>query len=449
MTEYLVLPPVRAVRGRIAAPSSKSATNRALILAALSPDPVEIVRPLDSGDTRALLRCLRAMGAAAGETASGLSVHGPLGRRSREEVVLDAGDSGTAARFLAAVAAAVPGRYLLTGSEQLLRRPMGELLAALRSAGAAIDSAGAEGFLPLGIRGESLRSGAVRVDASRSGQFMSALLLAGVAVEGGLTVRPEGVVASAPYVETTLDALGDFGHSVARGSDGGIRVRRGAGGPSTYEVPGDWSSALPFFAAAGIAGGDVAVSGLRWPSRDADALALDVVASMGVRVERETGEIRARAHRGALTPISVEARDFPDAVPSLAALAIFAAGESRFRGISHLRWKESERIARVEAMAAAAGVHCVAGDDEIVITGPATPSRNAATRLPTFDDHRLAMAGALLSLVLPSLLIETPGCVGKSYPGFFRDLETILVRDYRLPRRDPHGAAAGGPPGAP
>lgn len=429
MTDYLVLPPVRAVRGRIAAPSSKSATNRALILAALSPDRVEIVRPLDSGDTRALVRCLRAMGAAVRETPSGLSVNGPLGRPSSDDAFLDAGDSGTAARFLAAVAAAVPGRYFLTGSDQLLRRPMGDLVAALRSAGASVESRGSEGFLPLAIRGGSLRSGEVVVDASRSGQFVSALLLAGAAVDGGLTVRPAGVVASAPYVETTVDALEAFGHTVVRGADGAIAVRRGAAAPSTYEVPGDWSSALPFFAAAGIAGGEVSVTRLRWPSADADALALDVVASMGVGVEREGGEIRARATRGALTPVSVEARDFPDAVPALAALAIFAAGESRFRGIAHLRWKESDRVAGVEALAAAAGVRCVAREDEIAIIGPPGAPRLGMTRLPTFEDHRLAMAGALLSLALPYLLIETPDCVAKSYPGFFRDLETILLRE--------------------
>jgi 3-phosphoshikimate 1-carboxyvinyltransferase len=428
VTDYLVLPPVRAVRGTVAAPPSKSATNRALVLAALSPEPVEIIRALDSGDTQALVRCLRAMGAAIEETPSGLSVRGPLGKPSRHDVVLDAGGSGTAARFLAAVGAAVPGRYLLTGSEQLLRRPMAELVAALRSAGASVESAGAEGFLPLAIRGESLRTGDVAVDASRSGQFLSALLLAGVAVEGGLTVRSRGAVASAPYVETTLEALSHFGHSVERGADGEITVRRGARKTASYEVPGDWSSALPFFAAAGIAGGEVSVTGLRWPSRDADARALDVVASMGVGVERGAGKVRVRGSRGALTPASVEARDFPDAVPALAALAIFAAGESRFRGIAHLRLKESDRIAGVEALAAAAGARCVTRDDEIAITGPPRP-RIALTRLPTLDDHRLAMAAALLSLGLPSLLIETPDCVGKSYPGFFRDLETILVRD--------------------
>jgi 3-phosphoshikimate 1-carboxyvinyltransferase len=429
LTDYLVLPPVRAVRGTVAAPPSKSATNRALVLAALSPEPVEIVRPLDSGDTRALIRCLQAMGAVVERTPSGLSVRGPLGWPSGHDVVLDAGDSGTAARFLAAVAAAVPGRYLLTGSEQLVRRPMAELVAALRSAGASVESAGAEGFLPLAIRGESLRSGDVVVDASRSGQFLSALLLAGVAVEGGLSVRSRGTVASFPYVETTLETLSDFAHFVERGADGEIGVRRGGRKTGSYEVPGDWSSSLPFLAAAGIAGGEVSVTGLRWPSRDADARALDVVASMGVGVDREAGEIRARGSPGTLTPFSVEARDFPDAVPTLAALAVFAAGESRFRGIAHLRLKESDRIAGVEALAVAAGARCVAGEGEIAITGPPRRTGIALTRLPTFDDHRLAMAAALLSLALPGLLIESPDCVGKSYPGFFRDLETILVRD--------------------
>jgi 3-phosphoshikimate 1-carboxyvinyltransferase len=429
VTDSLALPPVRAVRGTVAAPPSKSATNRALLLAALSPEPVQLVRPLDSDDTRALVRCLRAMGAGVDESPSGLVVRGPLGRPSEDDVVLDAGGSGTAARFLAAVAAAVPGRYLLTGSAQLVRRPMGELVAALRSAGASVESAGPEGYLPLAIRGGSLRSGDVVVDASRSGQFLSSLLLAGVAVEGGLTVYSKGTVASAPYVDTTLEALREFGHSVARGASGEIAVRRGAGKTSVYEVPGDWSSALPFFAAAGIAGGEVSVTGLRWPSPDADAGALEVVASMGVAVERDAGEIRARGSPGALVPVSVEARDFPDAVPALAALAVFAAGESRFRGIAHLRLKESDRIAGVEALATAAGARCVPGEDELSITGPPRRRGLAVTRLRTFDDHRLAMAAALLSLALPSLLIETPDCVAKSYPTFFRDLETILVRD--------------------
>ena len=144
--------------------------------------------------------------------------------------------------------------------------------------------------------------------------------------------------------------------------------------------------------------------------------------------DREAGR-SARGGIGRLLPRVGRSARLPDALPALAVLAIFAAGESRFRGIRHLHWKESDRIAGVETLATAAGARCVAGDDEIAITGPPRPGRAAPLRMPTFDDHRLAMAAALLSLALPSMLIESPGCVGKSYPGFFRDLETILLRD--------------------
>ncbi len=427
MRDFLASPPVRSVSGAVHAPPSKSATNRALVLAALSSERVELVRPLDSDDTRALTRCLEAMGAVVDRTRAGIAVGGPLGRTGNADVVLDAGASGTAARFLAALACAVPGHYLLTGSPRLRERPMGELLAALRLAGAEVTEGGIEGFLPLSIRGGRLRRASIEVDASRSSQFLSALLLAGVAVDGGLSVRPEGPVASAPYVETTLRTLAEFGHAVRRGTSGEIEVERGNVALRSYEVPGDWSSALPFFAATGIAGGEVSVTGLPWPSPDADALALDAIESMGVATERNAVAIRARADRGSLAPVSVPARDFPDAVPVLAALAAFADGESRFLGIGHLRLKESDRIAALATLAQAAGALGGERAGELSITGPPR-RRNGIVRLPTFDDHRLAMAAALLSLAVPGALIENPGCVAKSYPDFFRDLETILVR---------------------
>ena len=183
MTDSLVIPPAREVRGTVAAPPSKSATNRALVLATLCATPVAIVRPLDSYDTRALSRCLAAMGASIAPSGEGLLVGGPLGVASGREVALDAGESGTAARFLAALCAAVPGRFLLTGAARLRERPMEELLVALRSAGADIRCTGKPGHLPLAIAGGALSPGRVRVDASRSSQFLSALLLAGCSRE--------------------------------------------------------------------------------------------------------------------------------------------------------------------------------------------------------------------------------------------------------------------------
>ena len=260
MTDYLAIPPAREVRGTVAAPPSKSATNRALLLAAQSGEGVEIGGPLESEDTSALRRCLAAMAATFNPAPRGLRAGGPLGGPAGREVVLDAGESGTAARFLAALASAVPGRFHLTGSSRLRERPVRELVDALRSAGASMEYAGAEGFLPLAISGGSLRSGRVAVDASRSSQVLSALLLAAPSVQGGLEVASSGDVASAPYVRTTLESLRAFGHEVSGLSvREGIRVTRGAHPAARYEVPGDYSSAVPILAAAGAAGGSVTV----------------------------------------------------------------------------------------------------------------------------------------------------------------------------------------------
>ena len=424
--DYLALPPARAVEGVVSVPASKSATSRALVLAALSETEVEIVRPLESADIRSLRRCLEAMGASLRSTPDGLAVRGPLRGRGDEEIFLDAGDSGTAARFLAAVAAATPGRFRLTGSARLRERPMGELVTALAAAGTSVSSTGQEGFLPLSIRGGTLRSGLLEVDASRSSQFVSALLLAAVAVEGGLEVRPAGPIASAPYVRTTLETLAAFGHRVSPGPV--LRCQRGVGAPARYAPPGDYSSGLPLLAAAGAAGGTVTVLGLDWPSHDADAQALPVLESLGLLLRRVSGGIAADGQPGRLTPVHAVATDFPDAVPALAALAALAAGESRLSGIGHLRLKESDRIEALAVLLTRAGARAEAGADELVVVGPLLKGPRGAERLPTFDDHRIAMAAALLSLAMPGFLIENPDCVAKSYPRFFRDLESVVVR---------------------
>ena len=426
MSDFLALPPVRSLSGVVRVPSSKSATNRALLLAALTEFPVDVVQPLASDDTAALRRCLEAMGASIVATADGLRVSGPL-RGARDRVIeLDAADSGTAARFLAAAAAATPGRFVLGGSPRLCERPVGELVEALRSAGARIAYRANEGFLPLDIEGGVLESCEVVVDAARSSQFLSALLLAAVAVDGGLRVRAAGRIVSGPYVAATLEVLRDFGHSAEAGAE--FSVRRGGTVATRYETPGDYSSAVPLLAAVGVAGGEVTLTGLRWPSADADAGALPVLERMGVRLVHGPGGLAASGERGAARAATVAAGDFPDAVPALAALAAVSPGETVFSGVGHLRLKESDRLAALAGLVVAVGARAAATEDSLVVVGPAAGAGGAVTRLPTFRDHRIAMAAGLLALRLPGLLIEDPACVAKSYPAFFRDLEALARR---------------------
>lgn len=423
MSHFLSLPPVSSIRGSLRVPPSKSATNRALLLAALADAPVEIVRPLESDDTVALRRCLTAMGASIQPgRGGGLRVSGPLAGDSRRTITLDAGDSGTAARFLTAVCATIPGGFLLTGSDRLRERPIAPLVEALTAAGARIAYAGQEGRLPLRID-SGLRSGLLRVDASQSSQYLSAILLAAVAVEGGLSVQATGGIASEPYVGMTLEALAAFGHEVVETDS--VRVRRGAKVPGRYEVPGDYSSAVPLLAAVGVAGGSLELTGLAWPSRDADAGALPILERMGIRIDGFASAIAA-ASGNSLLPVSVEATRFPDSVPALAALAALAPGESRFLGIGHLRLKESDRIVALAEILTAAGAAATPGPDTLTVVGPARP--RGLVRLATHRDHRMAMAAALLSLRLPGLLIEDPDSVSKSYPEFFRDLDSVSVR---------------------
>jgi 3-phosphoshikimate 1-carboxyvinyltransferase len=200
------------------------------------------------------------------------------------------------------------------------------------------------------------------------------------------------------------------------------------GSPSCYDVPGDYSSAIPLLAACGIAGGQVELAGLAWPSADPDAAAVAVLERMGLEIRTGASGIHARCSGPAPAAVRVRATDFPDAVPPLAALAAFARTESRFDGVAHLKEKESDRIEALARLLAAAGVGSAAEPDALRVSGAPATARSGLTRLPTFGDHRIAMAAGLLALRIPGVLIENPGCVAKSYPEFFRDLETIVVR---------------------
>ncbi|MEO8432743.1 MAG: 3-phosphoshikimate 1-carboxyvinyltransferase [Acidobacteriota bacterium] len=418
----LAFPPARRLSGAVRVPPSKSATNRALVLAALSRTPVQVIDPLDAEDPRALLACLETMGARVSRVSGGISLHGPLSG-GRDVAVLDAKDSGTAARFLLAVAAATGGEFRVTGSKRLCERPMGELFSALRSLGAGIREEGASGCLPVLVSGGKLSGGSVAVDASRSSQFLSALMLAGAAGVD-IEVRASGPVASAPYAALTAETLRAFGHGVD--GAGPWRVSRGVRSPERYEIPGDFSSAIPLLAAVGAAGGDILLEGLTWPSPEADAGAVPVLEKMGVRISAERGGLAARADSRAVAAVQVVAADFPDAVPALAALAVFAPGESRFDGIAHLRFKESDRLASLADILGRAGALASAEGGALVVRGGL--AGRASASLPTFRDHRMAMAAGVLAVGRPGVRIEDPDCVGKSYPGFFRDLDSLCER---------------------
>ena len=402
------VPSGRPARGRVTAPPSKSHAIRALVCAALAEGTSTLhgLSRCDADDVQRTIAALRTLGFAI----DGERVTGAGGRIPNPNVTLDLGGSGTAFRFLTAVAALGPGPTTLTGDESLRKRPMGSIIDALRDAGVRVESA-EQGRAPLVVSGGPPRSGELDVDAAETSQSLSALQLIGPAVPGGLMARPRGAEVSEPYTQMTSDVLWRF-----------VDVEALAGGrrvvyrPAKVRLEADWSGAAFALASAAVSRGEVSVDGLRWESAQADAVIVDVLRSFGAEVAPADGGVRCR--HGDRRPIDVDLKNSPDLAPLVGALGCVAEGTTRVRGAAHLRIKESDRIATVVAAARALGCEASESPDGFTITGPARHGGTIETR----GDHRIAMAFAVAGLAIPGVVIDDPACVSKSYPGFWDDL---------------------------
>lgn len=410
--------PAGKLEGTLRVPASKSFTNRALLAAALAPGESSVVDPLDSDDTRALAEALERLGARVSFGGRSWEVTGPVRAGGTEDLTIDVGPAGTPARFLLALLAAVPGRFVLDGSPRMRERPMGPLVDALRSRGARIDAIGEEGFLPLRIEGGALTPGEISVRADVSSQFVSALLLVSPVVPGGLSVRTEGRPVSGAYVELTRRVL----HAFA--PDGTYRATR-------FAVPGDDSAACFPIAGALVSGGRVSLSGLDPDSPQPDAVFRRWAAEAGGLLRWEEGSdgpvlvVEGRS----IGPVEADVDAAPDAALPLVALVAFARGTSRLRGVARLAGKESDRLAAaLDLLGRAGAVGTVEGDGQdatLVVDGLAGRRQRAA--FASWDDHRVAMAAAVLALALPEgSTLDAPGVVAKSYPAFWRDWGTLL-----------------------
>jgi 3-phosphoshikimate 1-carboxyvinyltransferase len=409
-------------------PGSKSITNRALLAAALAGGRSRLTGALFADDTEAMLDALGRLGAGidADRSAGLVSVDGMGGRLAPGPVTIDARQSGTTARFLLPVlaAAAGAGRYELDGHPQLRRRPMGPGIEALRTAGATVEERGEPGHLPLAVRGGGVRS-PVRVGGDVSSQFLSGLLLAGPLVPGGLAIEVTTPLVSRPYVDLTVGVMASFGIEVVNEPvwflvpPGGYRA-----GP--FEVEPDASTASYFLAAAAVCGGRVTVPGLSRRSRQGDIAFLELLGRMGAEVEWDGDGSTVRMAPGAeLRGIEADLSAISDTAPTLAVVAAFASGPSRVSGIGFIRRKETDRIAAVVRELRRCGIDATEEDDGFTVR-PGPDPITAATIEPD-DDHRIAMAFALVGLRVPGISIAEPDCVAKTFPGFW-DALALLTR---------------------
>lgn len=407
-------------------PGSRSLTNRALVAAALADGESVLGNALSSDDTDAMRIALGGLGiAVAIDPAEPTTwrVGGRGGRLDAPAAPLDARASGTTARFLTALASLAPAPVVIDGNARMRERPIQDLVDALVRLGVGVEVQGRGGCPPVRVRGGGLPGGAAEIDARRSSQYVSAVLLVSpyAARDVALTFK-DGILVSRPYVEMTLDVMAAFGARAGWSEDGGLRVAAGRRyAPRSYAVEPDASSAAYPWAAAAIAGGRVRVEGLPAASRQADARFVDVLERMGCAVDRGERHVTVTAPADGLRGVDVDMNALPDAVLALAVVAAFARGPTRVRNVANLRIKETDRLAALERELRKLGAGAEAGPDFLVIEPG--PLRGAA--IDTYEDHRMAMAFALAGLRIPGVVIRRPECVAKTWPHFFDALERL------------------------
>jgi 3-phosphoshikimate 1-carboxyvinyltransferase len=403
----------RAVRATIRLPGSKSLTNRALVLAALSDGPSVVGAALSSRDTLLMADALRTLGATVDVGADGSDwkvTPGPL----RGGGTVDCGLAGTVMRFVPPLAALADGPVRLDGDPHARTRPMHEVLRGLRGLGVQVEDEG-RGRLPLTVLGRGrVRGGRVTIDASASSQFISALLLSAARYDEGVEVRHEGEpVPSLPHIEMTVAQLRLHGVEVDDSSPDRWHVPPSDVHAVDVHVEPDLSSAAPFLAAALVTGGTVTVPD--WPAattQAGDALR-DILSLMGGRVER-TGTGLVVSGTGRLNGLDYDLHDVGELTPAIAALCALADGPSHLRGIAHIRGHETDRLTALAHELTSLGAHVTATEDGLAIA----PRPMTGGVFHTYADHRMAHAAVIVGLAVPGVLVEDVATTSKTFPDF-------------------------------
>ncbi|MFP9228173.1 3-phosphoshikimate 1-carboxyvinyltransferase [Pectobacterium cacticida] len=425
MQESLTLQPITLINGTLNLPGSKSVSNRALLLAALSEGKTRLTNLLDSDDVRHMLTALSALGVKY-HLSSDRTVCEIVGLGSAFAVShpleLFLGNAGTAMRPLAAALCLTEGEIVLTGEPRMKERPIGHLVDALRQGGAKIDYLEQEHYPPLRLYG-GFKGGDISVDGSVSSQFLTALLMAAPLAEQDTQIRIQGDLVSKPYIDITLHMMKAFGIDVRHENYQRFFVagRQQYRAPGDYLVEGDASSASYFLAAAAIKGGVVRVTGVGRNSVQGDIRFADVLEKMGATVR--WGDDYIECERGELHAIDMDMNHIPDAAMTIATTALFAqGGATTLRNIYNWRVKETDRLAAMATELRKVGAEVEEGDDFIRITPPA---RLQAAEISTYNDHRIAMCFSLVALSDTPVTILDPKCTAKTFPDYFEQLARL------------------------
>jgi 3-phosphoshikimate 1-carboxyvinyltransferase len=411
----------------VVVPGSKSITNRALLVAALADGPSELTGALHSDDTLFMAAALNALGVAVygDETTAKFRIMGGGGTFPELDADLFVGNSGTTMRFLTGALPLGRGRYRIDGVPRMRLRPIAPLLVALNDIGADARSELGTGCPPVIVQANGLSGGQTRMAGDLSSQFFSALLLSAPYAREGVEVAVAGDLVSKPYLPMTADVMCAFGVTADldtnRWSRLGVRPGQRYTGRD-FAIEPDASNASYFFAAAAVTGGRVRVDGLGRGSTQGDLGFVEVLRAMGAEVEigNDFTDVQGPPN-GDLRGVDLDLGPISDTAQTLAAIAPFALGQTTIRGVAHARLKETDRVAALATELRRLGQEVEEFLDGLTIT----PRPIVPGEVQTYDDHRMAMSFAVAALRAPGISLLDPGCVAKTFPGFFDVLDAV------------------------
>jgi 3-phosphoshikimate 1-carboxyvinyltransferase len=429
-----IVPIAHPLNTTVRVPGSKSLTNRALLIAALTDGKTRLTNALFSDDSKYFVKALQTLGfdIQLDESHHEITVAGLGGKIPASNAELFIGNAGTAARFLSAFLTLGDGEYILDGDARMHQRPIGDLVDALRQLGVQLEAT--NNCPPVKIHAKGLYGGKTKIAGNMSSQFLSALLMVAPYAKSPIDIELRTNLNSKPYVDMTIAMMKDFSVEVQRDGYEFFRIpvttyrlptSRQAlpsnSQVSAYPIESDASAASYFFAAPAICGGTVCVENISRSSRQGDLAFLDVLSQMGCKLE-EGDNFIAVSGSPSLQGIDVDMSDIPDTAQTLAAVAPFASSPTRIRGIASARVKETDRIQATCAELTRLGVRVEEHEDGMTIY-PCQTFR--PTSIQTYNDHRMAMAFALIGLRVDGVTIENPSCVSKTFPHYFEVLDSL------------------------
>ncbi|QJC28699.1 3-phosphoshikimate 1-carboxyvinyltransferase [Enterobacteriaceae endosymbiont of Plateumaris consimilis] len=426
MKNILTLNPINKINGCIKLPGSKSISNRALLLSALSNGKTRLINLLNSDDINHMLNALKLLGIKY-YLSNNNTICDIIGNnkffKCNKKLTLFLGNAGTVIRPLTALLSLNKNcNIILTGEPRMLERPIGHLVESLRMGGAKIEYLNNQNYPPIHLKGGFTGINNIEIEGSISSQFLTSLLMISPLLKIDTSIFIKNNLVSKPYIDVTIKLMKIFGITIYNNNYNNFIINGNQNyfSPGEYTIEGDASSASYFLAAAAIKGGKIKLININKNSIQGDIKFIDVLKCMGAKIHN--GKNYISCSRNKLNSINMDMNHIPDAAMTIAVTSLFAKGITTIKNIYNWRVKETDRITAMVTELRKTGAFIIEGQDFITII---PPKNIKSTIIETYNDHRMAMCFSLLSLSNKSVRIINPNCISKTYPNYFEDFKKI------------------------